>query len=141
MNPGNAYRENAVAGSSPVRLLVLLYDQLIKDVRQALAAMERGDIEVRTAALDHALLVLGHLHANVDQEHGGEAAGHLTRFYTLLGERLLEAQARVAPEILREDVQTLLGVREAWLEADRKASGVVVSVPSQASSERTGWTG
>ena len=45
MNPSLSYREAAVAGASPLRLVILLYEQGLEDLRRALAAQNRGDIE------------------------------------------------------------------------------------------------
>ena len=34
MNPGLSYRETAVAGASPLRLVILMYEQAIQDLRR-----------------------------------------------------------------------------------------------------------
>ena len=58
-------------------MVVLLYDQLIKDLRRAAAKM--NDIEARTRELDHALKVLGQLQGTLDLTQG-EVASNLDRF-------------------------------------------------------------
>ena len=74
MNPQLSYRETAVRGASPIRLIILLYEQVIEDLRRALAALEQGDIEKRTREINHAILVIGHLQATLDKEQGGQVA-------------------------------------------------------------------
>ena len=61
MSASLSYREAAVRGASPVRLVILLYEQVIEDLRRALSAQRNGDIEGRTRAINHAILVISHL--------------------------------------------------------------------------------
>lgn len=119
-----AYRQNEAQGASPVHLVVLLYDQLMEDLRAAIAALRRNDIEQRTKELDHALLVVGHLHDRLNMEGGGEVARNLKQFYNVLRASLLQAQAQASVEILRQQLENLLKVREAWLEVERCSAAV-----------------
>jgi flagellin-specific chaperone FliS len=50
---------------------------------------------------------------------------NLSRFYTMIRERLAEAQVRCSRELLEELRQLMLDVREAWLkvEADNESAG------------------
>jgi flagellar secretion chaperone FliS len=122
MNPSFAYRASAVAGSSPVGLVVLLYEQLIEDLRCAVGAMRAQDVQKRSRELDHALQIVGQLQGTLNKEQGGEAARNLDRFYSLLRGRLLQAQLQISPEILREQIAVLLDLREAWLQLERQTN-------------------
>lgn len=134
MNPITTYRENTAAGSNPVHLVVMLYEQIIKDLREAVAAMRANNIEVRAQAIDHALLVTAHLQGTLNFEQGGEVARNLDRFYTVLQSTMLEAQFQNTPELLEAQIQHLLGLREAWTQVERTVSGVpaesVIAAPS-----------
>ena len=77
-----------------MRLVILLYEQAIEDLRRALAAHVRGDIEGRTREIDHAILVLGHLQATLDKNEAGQVAANLERFYQQSVPDLLEAQCK-----------------------------------------------
>ncbi len=114
MNPRLHYREAAVAGASPVRLVILLYEQAVEDLRHALSAQNKGDIEGRTAAINHAILVLGHLQASLDKDQGGSVAANLDRFYTQVREGLVEAQARQSASAIERQISFLMSVHEAW---------------------------
>ncbi len=114
MNPGLSYREAAVAGASPVRLVILLYEQAMEDLRRALTAQRNGDIEGRTREMNHALLVIGHLQATLDRDQGGEVAANLERFYAQLRAGLVEAQCKQSPALLEQQVSLLLQVCDAW---------------------------
>ena len=58
-NVPKAYREADVRGASAVRLVVLLYEQIVRDLTQAAQAIEQNDIELRTRCINHAILVSG----------------------------------------------------------------------------------
>lgn len=128
MNAGLSYREAAVEGASPVRLVVLLYEQAFEDLRRALADHRRGDIEGRTRNINHAILVIGHLQASLDKEQGGRVALHLERFYEQMRSGLVQAQFGQSAEALERQIACLAQVREAWCEVER-ASGIPVSSP------------
>ena len=117
-DPRFAYRENAARGASPIGRVVLLYEQVIKDLGAAITALSNQDIQLRTQSLNHALLVIGQLQACLDLERGGDVARNLDCFYGLVLKRLLEAQVRASAEILREQMDLLLSVRAAWVEAE-----------------------
>ncbi len=115
-----AYRQGLVGTENPVQLVVLLYEQAAKDVREALKALRAGDIERRTFEIDHALLVVGQLQGTLDMERGGEVAKNLERFYTMVRARLLQAQIQASAEILEEQMNLLLSLRETWQEVERR---------------------
>ena len=117
-----AYRENTARRSTPVGRVVLLYEQLIQDVVQAIAAVKNQQVELRTNAIDHALLVLAILQGSLDLDQGGDVARNLDRFYTLVRNRLLDAQMQASDRILEEQRALLLSLRAAWLEVE-KAEG------------------
>ena len=91
-NPRTAYRENDVRGATSVRLVVLLYDQLIQDLIRAAHAIEQNDVELRTKMLNHAILVLAHLQSPLDFAKGGKVAKDLDNFYNLLRHNLVKVQ-------------------------------------------------
>ncbi len=135
MNPGLTYREAAVAGASPVRMVILLYEQAIQDLRRALAAHAHSDIEGRTREINHALLVIGHLQSTLDKDKGGKVADDLARFYEQLRAGLLDAQFRQAPAAIEQQIAQLMLVHEAWCEVESKLS--VPAAESPKSTERT----
>jgi len=118
-DPTLAYRQSASQSASPLRVVILLYEQLVKDIQRAMAAMVHDDIETRANEIDHALVVVGKLQSTLDMEHGGEVARNLERFYQTLRGSLIEAQARLSPELLRAQVAHLLTLREAWIEVEQ----------------------
>jgi flagellar secretion chaperone FliS len=119
MDPQLSYRASAVEGASPVRLTILLYEQVLEDLRRAKTALEKGDIEGRTRQIKHAQLVIGYLQSTLDRERGGKVAVNLERFYYHLRAGLLQAQIRQSAALLEQQISLLMTVREAWLKVER----------------------
>src|SRR5258708_17071975 len=119
MDARSSYREAAVRGASPVRLVICLYEQAIEDLRCAVIAMEKGDIETRTRGINHALTVIAQLQGTLDMERGGDVARNLARFYSLVRAGLAEAQVTQSTRILEQQTSQLATVHEAWLEVER----------------------
>lgn len=117
------YHETEGAGASAVRLVVLLYDQMVRDLNRAQQAIEQKDIEGRTAAINHAVWVLGYLHGKLNMSAGGQVARDLDGFYNRLRRMLLDAQVKVSSEILGQVITDVLIVREAWIEVENTETG------------------
>lgn len=114
-----SYREAAVRGASRVGLVVLLYEQMIEDLRRAVKALEQNQIELRTRHINHAILVIGHLQSTLDFERGGSVARKLDRFYYALRGKLVQAQVSASRQLLQLQINELLSLRDAWIEVDR----------------------
>jgi flagellar secretion chaperone FliS len=114
-----SYRESAVEGASPVRLVALLYEQAIEDLKRARAAIDRGDIEARTRAINHAVVVIGYLQSSLDKEKGGSVATNLERFYNQLRASLVEAQFTQSAAIIERQISHLVEVHAAWCEVEQ----------------------
>jgi flagellar protein FliS len=114
-----SYRTSSSRTSSGVGLVILLYEQLVQDLRRAAAAIDGIDIEARTFELGHALEVVGNLQARLDMQAGGRVAQNLDRFYAALQAGILEAQTAVSKPLLMRLIENVLSVREAWLDVER----------------------
>ncbi|MBI3476203.1 MAG: flagellar protein FliS [Acidobacteria bacterium] len=118
------YRVAAVQSATPVQLVCMLYDTLVRDLKRALDAIDNKNIETRADEVKHALLVLDQLDSWLDFNNGGAAATSLSRFYAVARSRIVEGHAKVDPALFQEQIRLFLEVRSAWeqAEATRKAS-------------------
>ncbi len=138
MDAKTYYREAAVRGASPVRLVLCLYEQAIEDLRRAVLAMENGKTAVRTSHINHALLVIAQLQGTLDMERGGEVARNLEKFYGVVRRGLIEAQHKQSLAILEQQIAQLSTVHEAWLEVERATDTTVRSAePRQIGAARS----
>jgi flagellar protein FliS len=129
MNPTNVYRETAIRGAGPVRLVVLLYEQMIEDLRQAVNAIKHNQIELRTNKINHAISVIGYLQSSLNKNAGGKVALNLEHFYQQLRANLAKAQFSVSQLILSQQITDLLVVREAWSEVERAETPAAPTKP------------
>jgi flagellar protein FliS len=148
MNAIQAYQQSAATGDKTIRLIILLYDQLLRDLHRAIDAIDKGDIDRRRNEINHGLGVLDHLQATLNMQEGGEVAERLERFYNLLRGNVVRASMQNSVELLQRELQNVTSVREAWAEVER-TQGTGASATSSASteslkkevrSERTKWT-
>jgi flagellar protein FliS len=133
-----SYRKAAIQNASAVGLVVILYDMLIDDLRSVIEAIERSDVEKRATDLKHGFLVLQQLEGALDMEKGGEAARNLSRFYSAMRAKLLEAHFKGSTEIFRRQIELLLDVRGAWQQVDVPATPSTASVGTSESQAATG---
>ena len=156
-NVPKAYREADVRGATAVHLIVLLYEQIIRDLSQAAQAIEQNDIELRTRCINHAILVVGYLQSPLDFGKGGRVAKDLDQFYNALRQNLMQVQFFPSKTGMNQLITDAIAVREAWIEVERAeaalitrsvtAPGSVVAAPNSifsapdSSSVRTRWQG
>lgn len=151
MNPRTAYREDTVRGAHPVRLVVLLYEQIIEDVRQAALAIEQNQVERRTHKINHAISVIAYLESSLNHQAGAQVAGNLENFYRQLRRNLVQAHVSASPAILSQQITDLLTLRAAWSQVESEvkvaeaAARNVKPVPAAAASDaargRSKWQG
>lgn len=122
MDPYVSYRAASPRASSGIGIVILLYEQLVQDLRRAMKAIDENNIEARTSELTHALEVVGQLRARLDMQNGGDVAQNLDRFYSVLQAGILDAQFQVSKPTLARLIDTVLIIREAWLSVERSAT-------------------
>jgi flagellar protein FliS len=123
--------------ASPAKLVAMLYDKAIVSLREAIHAIETGDIQTRFNANKRAGDIIAHLATTLDIERGGDIAANLARLYNFMLSRLVFVDVRNDPEPAREVIALLEPLRESWNQLARggrpaasepaAASGVSVS--------------
>ncbi len=121
-DPARAYRESAVRGASPVGLIVILYEEIIRSIRRAQRAHAAGRIEERVHSMTHALRVVGHLQGVLDFEKGGPLAHELFAFYNLARNKLVEANAQADPALMHSLATEFENMKQAWQRVDREVT-------------------
>jgi flagellar protein FliS len=110
----DAYRRTAVQSSSPLGLVVMLYDGAIRFVLEARDAIARKDVSARTNAVSRALAIVAELQNTLNVKDGGEVAQELDRLYTYMSGRLLDVTAKADDEAAKEVHKLLTTLRDAW---------------------------
>ena len=139
MNARTEYLENSVRGASPLALIVKLYEQIVEDLRRAMGAIDANQIDKRTNAINHAILILEQLQGRLNHESGGDVARTLDRFYNVVRDKLLQAQVLQSKSQIADVMAAVLEVRDAWQQAERAQSSMsnTPGKPDEARSEVT----
>ncbi len=123
-----SYRKSAAQGASGFGLMIALYDTLAGDLRRAADAERANNLERRCLEVNHALLVIGYLEDALGTASRGELAEQLVSLYSALRRKLIEAQARRSPEILEEQVERVLRLRETWQKMELSAPDAPITL-------------
>jgi flagellar protein FliS len=110
------YRQLDISTSSPVGLVVKLYEGAIRNANHARSALESGSVPERARSIGKALAIVGELQSSLDLEQGGEIAINLNDLYSFVTERLLEANLNARIECIDEAVGVLETLCGGWQE-------------------------
>src|SRR5579862_7705726 len=119
-NPALAYRQFSVQGSTPLGLVVMLYDGAITAFQRAAVAIDAGDISEKCTHLTRAQAIILQLEGSLNFEVGGEVAQTLKALYVYARAQMLKANIENSAPTLRQLVEKFATVREAWYEADHR---------------------
>lgn len=128
-NPLMAYRETRVKTASPGQLIVMLYDEAVKQCDIALEIFGKDlkkhpqYIEGAHKALSKVQDIITELTAALDFESGGEIAQNLFALYLFFNRELLAANIDKDGSKLRS-IRDMLGeLRGAWATAAAQTAG------------------
>ena len=119
-----AYRRTSVQSSSPLELVMMLYDGAIRFVIEAREAIARNDVRARTTAVSRALAIVAELQNTLNLKEGGDIGRELDRLYTYMSGRLLEVTSKGDDDAAKEVHKLLTTLREGWSQI--VASGVTL---------------
>ncbi|MGH9475184.1 MAG: flagellar export chaperone FliS [Terriglobales bacterium] len=130
MNAAAAYQRRSVEGTTPVGLIVLMYQAAVVDFRKAIAAMNTApntarEIEARTHALNHLLAIVGELKRALDFERGGEVARNFQRLYVLTERLVLQASRDRDAQPLHDLLEQYTLILAAWRQVEARPAAPV----------------
>jgi flagellar biosynthetic protein FliS len=111
------YRQMAVEIASPIEVVIMLCDLLVKDLNKVIAAIRIRDVEERVKHSNHAFDVLQELELMLDFENGGNTAKELSRVYSYVRAKLMESQFKLGPAVLERQIEFIQQIREFWQKA------------------------
>ncbi|MBF0279255.1 MAG: flagellar export chaperone FliS [SAR324 cluster bacterium] len=116
----NAYRQAAVGTMDQNKLIVMLYDGAIRQIKLALKHMAEGDIEKVHTSLIKSKNIISELMASLNMEKGGEIAKNLQTLYSFMFGQLIEANMQKESKPAETVLALLLQLREAWANIGKK---------------------
>lgn len=118
----NAYRETRVRTASQGTLIIMLYDEAIKQLGAALVLLDDNftkmpsRIEQTSNHILKAQEIITELAASLDMASGGEIATNLLSLYSFFNQQLLEANFEKKPEKITSVRNLMDQLRMAWVE-------------------------
>ncbi len=115
------YTNDAILSASPVRLLTMLYDRLLLDLDRASIAHAEQNWPAASSNLLHAQAIVAELTSSLRVElwDGGDG---LLALYNYCRNLLVLANVRRDAASLRESIELLSPLRDAWHEAASQLS-------------------
>ena len=108
------YRGIQVEGASPLELVLLTYDVLIKSLRLAKLAGDEKNMAAEATHLSRAMEALIELSTSLNLEDGGAIAENLASLYAYMSRRLLEGSTGDAAAAINEVLSLAGSLREGW---------------------------
>ena len=110
------YNRNAILSASPARLLTMMYDRLLLDLKRAEAAQEQQNWPLASEQLLHAQEIMTEFEVSLNVDEW-EAAPGLRGLYAYVHAALIHANIYRDIARTREAVEILEPLRQAWHEA------------------------
>jgi flagellar secretion chaperone FliS len=117
----NPYLANLVLSASPVQLVALLYDGLIRFLNAALEGFSEEDPQKRIEIVHNNLIraqnILAELNASLDRQQGGEFAHQMGDLYEFYNATLRQINSTKNPTSLPKVIRLITELRDAWHQA------------------------
>lgn len=115
-NAQNVYKQNQILNASPKKLVVLLYDGCIKNMKLAELSIKENKLDQAHTALIKSQDIIAELASTLNKEQGGQVAQDLNDIYEYLMINLIEANRTKDVTIIQKNREMIEELREAWAE-------------------------
>jgi flagellar protein FliS len=110
----DVYRNNQVTTAPQKKLIIMLYDGAIRNLKLAEIAMENKDIEKINTHLIKAQDIIMELMTTLNFEAGGDIAKNLYQLYDYMFFRLVRANIDKNIDYVKEVKKYMEELRDAW---------------------------
>lgn len=118
--PWQSYKKVATQTAAPGQLVLMLYEGAVRFLEQALAGFELDDPGEFNLTIHNnirrAQAIVDELNSSLDMKQGGELSDKLRGLYNYIDRRLDEGNRLKKPDGIREAVDRLGVLRDAWSE-------------------------
>lgn len=110
----NTYQNNQVTAAPQKKLIVMLYDGAIKNLKLALIAMDENKIEETNNLIIKTQDIISEFMITLDFEKGGDIASSLYSLYDYMYNSLIRANIDKDAEKVEEIIKYLEELRNTW---------------------------
>lgn len=118
----SAYRTTSVKTASQGKLIIMLYDECIRQLTTALEKfdgnkkIEPQKIEKFGACIIKAQEIITELMVSLDMDAGGEIAKNLLNLYVYFNQELLDSNVQRNPDKIKFVKEMMMQLRSTWAE-------------------------
>ncbi len=113
-NPFNEYKKTQIATANQGKLIVMLYDGIIKFLNIAIENMNPKTYDVANSNIIKAQDIITELLLSLNMRDGGEISQNLFNLYLYFKKVLLEANIKKDPETIKGVLKLIKDLRDAW---------------------------
>ncbi|MBW2107668.1 MAG: flagellar export chaperone FliS [Deltaproteobacteria bacterium] len=111
----HAYRRTDVLTADPKRLVIMCYEEAIRNLKLAKQSSQERNYERASRAVQKSQDILAELLGALDFKKGGEIAKNLQAIYTYMARRILQGHVQNELETAADEVVGMLDeLKEAW---------------------------
>ncbi len=110
----NNYVETIVSEASPHKLIQMLYEGVIKNIRITKVFIQQKNYEKKAEHVNKALSILMTLREGVDLDKGGDVAQNLYALYDYCYRQLVRASISDDVKLVDEVFEYLTDLHDAW---------------------------
>ncbi len=111
-----AYYRTNVQTSDQLSLIIMLYDGAIRFMKKSVVKLEKGELEEAHNYLMRSKDIISELLSTLRLETGGEVAKNLKNLYLYAFKRVVQANLKKDPEMVREVIQIMDNLRAGWIQ-------------------------
>jgi flagellar protein FliS len=116
-NQFKSYQTSNIGTADRGKLVIMIYDHVLKWGRSASEAIQANNIENRTKAIFKMQDGITELMCSLDFEKGGEVAKNLNNLYEFYNKHLSEANIKNSEKNVKEVIEMMQLLKSAWEEA------------------------
>jgi flagellar secretion chaperone FliS len=108
------YMETSLNSIGPERMIVMLYEGVVRRLQSARAAIGKGDVKERAKNLQEAQNIISELSHSLDHEVGGQIAANLSAVYDYMRREMMDAQIKGEVEPIDNVLRVIAPLLQAW---------------------------
>lgn len=113
-NPLHQYKETQINTANQGKLIVMLYDGAIRFLNVAIENMDLKTYDIVNNNIIKAQDIITELLLSLNMKEGGQISSNLFNLYLFFKKRLLEANIQKDVEMIRDVLNQLIILRNAW---------------------------
>ncbi len=132
-NPIQHYKEQSVSTMTPSELLLLLYDELVKNLLRCGLALDKQEYELMEASADKCIEILRYLDDTLDDQY--PISRELHKLYDYFGYQMARVKIGRNKKVLDEVRPMISDLRETFRQAEKNCAEEGEKKPAAAPAE------